>query len=734
MSQIFDNGGFIGNAVDYNDTSSYTTVTQGLLTLEYVGGRVGNKAGATSGDTSVALNSGLTGGTASSVSAGDLVIVAYATGSTADRTLAITDPSAANYTLIGSELYANGTTNDTNLRVAYKFMGATPDASLNIGPTGNAADGGAWAIHVWRNVDQTTPLDGVTPTTATNTGTSRPDPPSITPTTAGAKVIVATGGATGTGTTAFTFANANNLIQDNGVDTQDGRASLASYDWTSGPLDPAASSTGAANAGDSWAAVSFVLRPATGDITTVLNKKNSGIWSLETVSQKTRTTPDYLNYSGGLTGDVGTTFDKPTGTVEGDLMLCALVTSGDTLTITPPSGWTKHLSEYRFGAVGQRQTYQLFWKIAGASEPATYTFSHTGGGTTYEAPIIVRVGANTFDMSNPIEASSYSSGLTTTTRVNPGVTTTVDKCTLIFFTTSWASPPSSTPTGMTAIVSPWDLMNSAFFQEGITVGPTGQKTQTQTNSDDFATVLVAIRSKGAEITPRISPVVLDAAGGVYITGASGATSTSTTAITVANNNNRCLLAWIGNNNTSTQEVTSVTWAGTTMTQVGSSIGIYGNQRLSLWRQVAPATGNNTLTINVNSSFLNSRINVFWASLYNVDQTTPLSATATNATTSTNYLTGSPTGVIYGYPLACAMGWDNDNAVTFTSDAGQTRLATGPTTTPYSGCLDTETPVNGTQTFGITVVTGARYSNELFSIVALPAKSPGIFKISNIVYP
>lgn len=230
------------------------------MALQYVGGKSGSFVGATSGNTNVALNSGLTGGIASAAAAGDLVVVVFVTGSTANRALAITDPSAVDYTLIDSELYANGSTYDTNLRAAYKFMPGTPDASVNIGPSGNAADGAAYAIHVWRGVDTSNPFD-VAPVAATGTGTGRPNAGAVRRNARGSVVLVAGGGAAATGAV-FTASELSGFVTANGADTNDGTVGLGYYDGPVRLFDPAAWTGGSTNAANSWAALSLVLRPA----------------------------------------------------------------------------------------------------------------------------------------------------------------------------------------------------------------------------------------------------------------------------------------------------------------------------------------------------------------------------------------------------------------------------------------------------------------------------------------
>jgi hypothetical protein len=226
------------------------------MAIQYVGGATATKVGATSGNSTISLTS-LTGGIASSAAIGDLVIAVFATGSAADRTLSITDGTTA-YTLIGTELYSNGTTYDTNLEVSYKLLTAN-DTSVTFGPTGNAQDAGAMAVHVWRGVDSTTVLD-VAAVSATGTGTGRPNPASITPTTSGAYIVIAGAGAAGTGAV-FTASYLSNFRTATSADTNDAMVGIGSLAWTSGPYDGAQWTGGTTNAADSWAAMTIALRP-----------------------------------------------------------------------------------------------------------------------------------------------------------------------------------------------------------------------------------------------------------------------------------------------------------------------------------------------------------------------------------------------------------------------------------------------------------------------------------------
>lgn len=61
---------------------------------------------------------------------------------------------------------------------------------------------------------------------------------------------------------------------------------------------------------------------------------------------------------------------KPTGTAQFDLMLAMGVTTG-AQTITPPAGWNTHPQS-------NSTARPLYWKLAGGSEPANYTFVTSG--------------------------------------------------------------------------------------------------------------------------------------------------------------------------------------------------------------------------------------------------------------------------------------------------------------------------------------------------------------------
>lgn len=223
--------------------------------IRFVGGNTDSKAGATSGNSTIALNSGLTGGLASSVSDGDFVLAVFATGASADATLSITDGSN-NYTLIDSELYSTGSL-DVNLRVAYKIVSG--DTATTFGPTGSNFEAGAMAVFVFRNVDSANPLD-VAAVSTTGTGSLLPNPGSITSTQGSWIVCV---GASSDSSANGTLSNSS-LTGVQAVSGSDGNCvhlALGYKDNSSGgAFDCPAFTFSLADGSWAWAAMSIALR------------------------------------------------------------------------------------------------------------------------------------------------------------------------------------------------------------------------------------------------------------------------------------------------------------------------------------------------------------------------------------------------------------------------------------------------------------------------------------------
>jgi len=232
------------------------------MAISFVGS-VGGTAGGT--DETVNFSSLLdeAGGTPT-VQTDDVVIVTLCRRATSNTPCLIT---TAGYSSIYSNVYSNSS-DDSNLISYYKVMGATPDSSVVITTTG-FSNTQAYCVHVFRGVDTTTPFDGVIPTTATQTGAVGPDAPSITPTTAGAWICAAGGGAGTSAGNLTALTNPTNMSTTTnhfcaGTNTRAEVALALKTDWASGAFNPNAFGGGGTASGNGLSAATFVLKPAAG--------------------------------------------------------------------------------------------------------------------------------------------------------------------------------------------------------------------------------------------------------------------------------------------------------------------------------------------------------------------------------------------------------------------------------------------------------------------------------------
>lgn len=233
------------------------------MAIQYVGGQV---AGRANGSSNLVVNFALTGGLAALPAAGDIVVICVVVGSAGGNpALAISSPFG--YFTLGTQINVPGATADVSMQVSYKRMDATPDTSFTLPGTGNAAFGQAYSVQVFRGVHTSTALD-VAAVSASATGTGRPDPPSITPITAGAWVVICGGGASGTGANFVAPANfATNFLTANGADTTDATVGSGYWSgWVSGAVNPASYTGGSTTSTNSWGAWTLALRPAPEDI------------------------------------------------------------------------------------------------------------------------------------------------------------------------------------------------------------------------------------------------------------------------------------------------------------------------------------------------------------------------------------------------------------------------------------------------------------------------------------
>jgi len=234
------------------------------MPITYVGGVTGGRAGATN-TTTQSLNGTLSGGSNTSPSAGDLVVV-YCSVGTNVTYQATSQTISGNNNGAYDNLTFQSSADDyySQSQLNYKIQGATVDTSITIPSSANIRNAQRWVVHVFRGVDSATPLD-VTSVPATGNNTGRPDPAGITPTTAGAWVVAYYASSAGTGAAYTAPSELSGWLGDTTADTYDCMNGGGYYSsWTTGEYNPqAVTAGGTTNAADSWTAMTIALRPAT---------------------------------------------------------------------------------------------------------------------------------------------------------------------------------------------------------------------------------------------------------------------------------------------------------------------------------------------------------------------------------------------------------------------------------------------------------------------------------------
>lgn len=209
-----------------------------------------------------------------------------------------------------------------------------------------------------------------------------------------------------------------------------------------------------------------------------------------------------LRGAGQTVSSTGTTiaFNKPTGLAAGDVLL-AFVSDYHNTSITAPSGWVQ---------IGSTTTdtsndgHTAWYKVAGASEPTSYTF--TGGASYMVGSIIAYSGV---DNNQPVNVWNTARG--TTNFADAGITTTMNGCQLVAAMNDMLYATTFTPTsGWTNRASVDDTANN---QSGVlsdmaqaTAGASGSFTYTAASSGDADVVwMVALQPGMVENSFAIGP-------------------------------------------------------------------------------------------------------------------------------------------------------------------------------------------------------------------------------------
>ena len=424
--------------------------------ITYVGGYTTAFVGTTSSIV-ITFGGNLTGGLASSASAGDLVVVYFGVSASGAVPLVI-----AGYTEVAS--LSASDTYDANLLVEYKFMGVTPDTTFTlIGGTDSENNGGAVVVQVWRGVDTVLPFD-VTRTTDTGNNSVLCAPPAITPVTQGSVIVSGGAGAHNTGTQTYSSSDLSGFLSSGANDSNDVTIGAGYFYWTAGVFNPAEFTFSAADSVSfSWAAVTLALQPAyTGPIPEFVAEANT---------QSTLASTSTIVVS------------KPAGTIEGDLMMMVGATGSAPRTWTGDTGWVEVADQ------NASPNLRIAYKVAGASEPASYTFALSSSTINGIAACILTYRNAAYDT-----IGAFTTG--TSPLVLPSVSPSANFSTLIAAgARSAASVTLGTPTGMTARVTNNDTTTPSYrvCDQLVTAGATGTRSMSTGSTSSVSGLMLSIK-------------------------------------------------------------------------------------------------------------------------------------------------------------------------------------------------------------------------------------------------
>jgi len=206
--------------------------------------------------------------------------------------------------------------------------------------------------------------------------------------------------------------------------------------------------------------------------------------------------------SNSATATTTVVVDKPTGTVQNDILVAFAMTSSSN-TWTAPAGWTEVLDTSGRGC---------FYKDAGSSEGANYTFTLSGSSDLHVVILCYRnaswgqIGTLSASLADPTVA--------------PGITVATDSSLVIDFVTRGSAATYDTPVGWTDRYEATNTSTIYLLDKAFNSGATGDITVDATSGN------------GRSVLLALSPG--SAAQAEYITNVSDTTDASTYTFTGVN--------------------------------------------------------------------------------------------------------------------------------------------------------------------------------------------------------
>lgn len=209
-----------------------------------------------------------------------------------------------------------------------------------------------------------------------------------------------------------------------------------------------------------------------------------GIWNLKANRLFNFAAGSVPTYESSTIDIDTSTVTAPSGIQAGDVIFMAFVVYNTTATITPPPGFT-FVGQVSEGV--NNFTSAFAWKVAGGSEPSSYTWAPPTG----DFPSTFTARYSGVDNTVPVQdANATTSAGGSLTRNFAEVTAAVDNSKFIIITFGGDGVMTGAPAGMTTRVNFSDT--SKWFDETIPAGATGTKSISQSITDPYISISLAI--------------------------------------------------------------------------------------------------------------------------------------------------------------------------------------------------------------------------------------------------
>lgn len=212
------------------------------------------------------------------------------------------------------------------------------------------------------------------------------------------------------------------------------------------------------------------------------------------------------NNDAGASGGTALTINRPVGVLAGHVLVAQLGLKGSAATagaITPPVGWT--LINLSSSSGADPVTQAVYWKVASAAEPASYTW-------TWVNSVRAEGGVAAFsnvDVLNPIDSWGVQTNNGTAIITLPTITFNSTNVMLVAALLSSTTTTHTTPTGMierydsNTGAGPNGVTASLATLAPVTATTSGARTASSGQAVDNIAHVLALRAAGAALTINV---------------------------------------------------------------------------------------------------------------------------------------------------------------------------------------------------------------------------------------